>query len=282
MIGDLHCHSKLSDGSTGLDDIVFYAKRAGLDALAITDHDTMSGVPRAEILGRRYGLTVIPGVEISTFDPNTGRRVHILCYLPHKSDALAGLLERTLEERRRSGERMIENVSHYYPVTREHVLRYSAASNSIYKVHIMQALLDLGYDTAIYGPLYQQLFSDHGGSCIEKTAYPQLEEVLQAVRQARGVAVFAHPSVYQSMELVRQLAPSGLIDGIEVYHPRNRPEDQQELLELCRQHNLIVTGGTDFHGSYASRKANPLGTCVTDAANLKKLFARAKELAGGR
>ena len=67
MIGDLHCHSKLSDGSTGLDDIVFYAKRAGLDALAITDHDTMSGVPRAEILGRRYGLTVIPGVEISTF-----------------------------------------------------------------------------------------------------------------------------------------------------------------------------------------------------------------------
>lgn len=63
MIGDLHCHSKLSDGSTGLDDIVFYAKRAGLDALAITDHDTMSGVPRAEILGRRYGLTVIPGVR---------------------------------------------------------------------------------------------------------------------------------------------------------------------------------------------------------------------------
>lgn len=78
MIGDLHCHSKLSDGSTGLDDIVFYAKRAGLDALAITDHDTMSGVPRAEILGRRYGLTVISGVEISTFDPDTGRRVHIL------------------------------------------------------------------------------------------------------------------------------------------------------------------------------------------------------------
>ena len=79
MIGDLHCHSKLSDGSTGLDDIVFYAKRAGLDALAITDHDTMSGVPRAEILGRRYGLTVIPGVEISTFDPNTGYTSCAIC-----------------------------------------------------------------------------------------------------------------------------------------------------------------------------------------------------------
>ena len=70
MIGDLHCHSKLSDGSTGLDDIVFYAKRAGLDALAITDHDTMSGVPRAELLGRRYGLTIHS-------EPDAGTRVQI-------------------------------------------------------------------------------------------------------------------------------------------------------------------------------------------------------------
>ena len=278
MIGDLHCHSKLSDGSTGLEDIVFYAKRAGLDVLALTDHDTMSGISRAEVLGKRYGLTVLPGVEISTFDPDTGRRVHILCYLPNKPDRLAGLLKRTLEERRRSGEQMIQNVTRYFPVTREHILRYAAASNSIYKVHIMQALLDLGYDTAIYGQLYQQLFSDRGGSCLVNTVYPTLDEVLQTVKSARGVAVFAHPSVYRSMELVRRLAPSGLIDGIEVYHPRNTPEDQQELLALCRDHQLIVTGGTDFHGSYASRRANPLGTCVTDQDNLKKIFQRAKEL----
>ena len=68
MIGDLHCHSKLSDGSTSLEDIVFYAKRADLDALAITDHDTLAGASRAQVLGKRYGITVIPGVEISTFD----------------------------------------------------------------------------------------------------------------------------------------------------------------------------------------------------------------------
>lgn len=80
------------------------------------------------------------------------------------------------------------------------------------------------------------------------------------------------------MDLVKHLAPSGLIDGIEVYHPRNTPEDQQVLLKLCEENNLIVTGGTDFHGSYASRKANPLGTCVTDEDNLKKIFRRAKEL----
>ena len=173
MIGDLHCHSKLSDGSTSLEDIVFYAKRAGLDALAITDHDTLSGASRAQVLGKRYGITVIPGVEISTFDPDTQRRVHILCYLPLKPDRLAGLLSRTLEQRRISGEQMIQKVSRLYPVTREHILRYAAASNSIYKVHIMQALLDLGYDTSIYGQLYAQLFSDSGGSCLVKTVYPR-------------------------------------------------------------------------------------------------------------
>lgn len=168
MIGDLHCHSKLSDGSTSLEDIVFYAKRAGLDALAITDHDTLAGASRAQVLGKRYGITVIPGVEISTFDPDTQRRVHILCYLPLKPDRLAGLLSRTLEQRRISGEQMIQKVSRLYPVTREHILRYAAASNSIYKVHIMQALLDLGYDTSIYGQLYAQLFSDSSGSCLVK------------------------------------------------------------------------------------------------------------------
>ena len=282
MIGDLHCHSKLSDGSTSLDDIIFYAKRAGLDALAITDHDTMSGVSRAQALGHRFGLTVLPGVEISTKDADTGRRVHILCYLPSKPDRLAGLLKRTLEERRRAGEKMIENVTRFYPVTREHIMRYANASSSIYKVHIMQALLDLGYDTTIYGSLYKELFSDKTGSCLEKTAYPSLEEVLTTARSAGGVIVFAHPSVYQSMELARQLASSGLIDGIEVYHPRNTKDDQEELLKLCAQNHLIVTGGTDFHGSNASRKANPLGTCITDDANLRKIFLRSKELAGGR
>ena len=71
---------------------------------------------------------------------------------------------------------------------------------------------------------------------------------------------------------VRRLAPSGFIDGIEVYHPRNTEEDQQELLTLCRQNGLLITGGTDFHGSYASRRANPLATCVTDEENLKGIF----------
>lgn len=281
MIGDLHCHSKLSDGSTSLEDIVFYAKRSGLDFISITDHDTMSGTSRAEILGKRYGIGVIPGMEISCTDSQTGRRAHILCYLPHKPDRIAGLLTRILDDRRRAGREMLRRVMKSYPITEEHVNRYVSASKSIYKVHIMQALLDLGYDTQIYGELYHRLFDPQSpNTCYEPVHYPTVEEALGYVKIARGIAVLAHPSVYRSMELAERLAREGLIQGVEVHHPKNRPEDQARLLELAQTYGLLVTGGTDFHGYYASGSANPLGSCLTDEQNLKKLFELAEDLKG--
>ena len=276
MIGDLHIHSKLSDGSASLEDIVFYAKRSGLDFIAITDHDTLAGVSRAEILGRRYGVGIIPGVEISARDPDNGRRVHLLCYLPQKPDRLAGLLERILEDRRRAGLVMLDRVMRSFPITEEHVMRYASASMSIYKVHIMQALLDLGYDTRIYGDLYHSLFDkDSPNSCYEQVAYPTVDEALDAVAEADGVAVLAHPSIYRSMELLERLAPTGRLQGVEIDHPRNHPEDQPRMRKIAEENGLIVTGGTDFHGFYASGHSNPLGSCITQEESLRRLFETA-------
>ena len=158
MIGDLHCHTKLSDGSMGIEDIVFYAKRMGLDFLAITDHDTMAGVTRATVLGQRYGIQVIPGVEISCIDSKRGRKVHMLCYLPQKPMRLESIFQKTLNQRTQAGYNMIDKVCRLFPVTKEHILRYSSSSKSIYKQHIMQALMDLGYTNTIYGDLFHQLF----------------------------------------------------------------------------------------------------------------------------
>lgn len=279
MIGDLHCHSKLSDGSTSLEDIVFYSKRSGLDFISITDHDTMSGISRAEILGKRYGVNVISGVEISCHDPKTSRQVHILCYLPKKPDRIIGLLTRTLEDRKRAGKIMLERIMHFYPITEEHVGRYVSASKSIYKVHIMQALLDLGYDSKVYGEVYHMLFDkDSKTSCYESVTYPTVEEVLDLIKQTHGVAVFAHPSVYKSMELVEELSCAQLIHGIEVYHPRNSAQDKTKLLDIAQKYNLVITGGTDFHGFYSSDMANPIGSCITDEENIKKLYRVSKNL----
>src|SRR5574344_1593322 len=91
MVGDLHCHTKLSDGSLGIEDIIIQAKRTGVDFISITDHDTLSSSSRATVLGERYGVHVIPGVELSAWDKTRNSKVHILCYLPHKPDRLEGL-----------------------------------------------------------------------------------------------------------------------------------------------------------------------------------------------
>ena len=91
MKGDLHCHSKLSDGSQGIEDIIAMSKKMNLNFVAITDHDTMSSHSRAKIVGDRYGVQIIPAVEFSAFDYQRGRRVHILCYMPLKPDRLEGM-----------------------------------------------------------------------------------------------------------------------------------------------------------------------------------------------
>ena len=277
MIGDLHCHSKLSDGSCGLEDLVFYSKRAGLDVLAVTDHDTIAGVSRAQVLGKRYGISIIPGVELSCKDPETGRRVHLLCYFPQEPQRLEGLLHRTQNSRKEAGLKMLERLMTLYPVTKEHVFRYSASSSGIFKVHLMQALLDLGYDKEIYGKLYHQLFDSSSPSCIKEAVdYPTGDEGLEAIRSAKGLAVLAHPSVYRSMELLERLAKEGRLDGVELYHPRNTAEDQEHLRQIAAGCGLLTTGGTDFHGSYSS-DPNPLATCISTQRQLQALYQAAQQ-----
>ena len=279
MIGDLHCHSKLSDGSTGLDDLVFYAKRAGLDVIAVTDHDTMAGVARAQVLGQRYGLDVIPGCEVSCVDPDTNRRVHVLCYFPQKPNRLEPLFHKILSSRNRAGMEMIQRLMRQYPLTLEHVQRYSNSSKAIYKVHIMQALLDLGYDTKIYGDLYKQLFSSKSpGNVNAPVEYPSVYEALDYIRIAKGIPVMAHPSIYDSMELLERLAREGKLMGVEIDHPKNREEDKTTMRQLAEEYGLLVTGGTDFHGYYTSGHANPLATALTLEEDLKKLYKAAENL----
>ena len=279
MIGDLHCHTKLSDGSASLEDVVFYSKRAGLDVISITDHDTMAGVSRAIVLGKRYGVTVIPGTEISAMDPDTGRKVHVLCYFPQKPNRLDSLFYKVQESRTQAGLKMIHRVMEQYPITMEHVNRYSASSKCIYKVHIMQALLDLGYDTRIYGDLFHELFDRNSPTnCLAPVNYPSVYDALDYIRIAKGIPVLAHPSVYDSMGILEKLAKEKRIMGVEISHPRNKPEEQVRMKEIAEEYGLLTTGGTDFHGYYASGHANPLATCITTEQELQALYKAADQL----
>ena len=102
MAADLHCHTKLSDGSVGIEDLIVIAQKSGIDTIAITDHDCLAGTVRGKVIGKRYGVNVIPGVEISAIDNEAGKKVHILCYLADAPDRLEGLCKRTSIARKRA------------------------------------------------------------------------------------------------------------------------------------------------------------------------------------
>ncbi len=262
MAGDLHCHTKISDGSLGIEDLISIAKRKGLSTISVTDHDTTAGATRAVILGKRLGIQVLHGVELSTMDHERGRKAHLLCYLCDSPDRLEGLCRRIGEGRRAAGMEMVRKVMRYYPITSELVVKCATGSTNIFKQHIMHALLDAGYADSMYGDLYHKLFGKDGCATVP-IEYPDTRDVLTAIHEAGGIAVLAHPHVYQSEDLLTELVSLGL-DGVEVWHPNHSEEQQQALLDFATQQALLTTGGSDFHGMY-SRTARPLGsTSVSD------------------
>lgn len=271
MKGDLHVHTTLSDGSLGMEEVIAQAKRIGLDFISITDHDTMSSISRAKILGERYGVQTIPGVELTAWDKTRNRKVHILCYAPQKPDRLEGICRRCSEIRQSCAKETVENVLKLFPITSEDITKHLSGSKSIYKQHILHALIEYGYSTHFYGKLNDELFNEQTGSCIVEREYPDVNYVLELIHSARGVAVLAHPMVYDSVDLIDDLASNGKLDGVEVYHYSADEEQQAMLLAKANEYDLIVTGGSDFHGLYNMRPTH-LGMYTTDKDNIDRIL----------
>lgn len=271
MSADLHCHTKISDGSTGLDDLILLAKKRRISTIAVTDHDTLAGVTRAKVLGERYGVKVIPGVEFSCYDYSRNRRVHLLGYLFSYPDRLEGMCKRCGDARKQASMQMISKVMRFYPISAEMVAKVATGSTNIYLAHIMHTLMHAGYADAIYGSLFKKLFDYETGTCRAKIEYPDVFEVLELLKSANAVTVLAHPSVYDSMDLLPELIEKGL-NGVEVWHPRNSEEDTAKLIKIADEHNLIKTGGSDFHGMYTRHPVH-LGTCITPDECVEEMFA---------
>ncbi|NLK69817.1 MAG: PHP domain-containing protein [Clostridiales bacterium] len=271
MICDLHCHTKLSDGSLGIEEIIAQAKKTNIDFISITDHDTLSSFSRVSILGERYGVKVIQGVEMSAWDKERGKKVHILCYAPQKPDRLEGLCLKSCEIRKACSKEMVEKVMKLYPISLESVLKHATSSKSIFKQHIMHALIEYGYAMEFYGELNHKLFNLKNGICLVEREYPDVRFVLDLIHSARGIAVMAHPMEYDSLDLMEELAVEGKIDGVEAYHYSANEEQRKTILEIAEKYNLIVTGGSDFHGLYNSQPTH-LGSNSTSKENIDRII----------
>lgn len=283
MPGDLHNHSTCSDGSVPIHRLPLMAARVGLDTMAISDHDTILSVQYCYDHPTQDGVRLIPATELTGYDYERSHRVHLLAFWPDpESKALREHCDIMRQRRNECALQSCREIEALYPQFRtEQALEYAQDSGVLFKSGIMQALQQLGLCDGIYTGLYHELFGwEPRGKCLHSPAYPPVREVLATARASGAVVVFAHPTVYKSMPLVRELVAEGAIDGIEVDHPRNSPEDRAECAALCAAHGLIVTGGSDFHGANHG-KPHPVGACVTADDQIARVEALARQRRGG-
>lgn len=281
MKTELHCHTKLSDGSCTFNEILDMAVREGICHLAITNHDTTLELKEMVRKGLERKIEIIPGIEISAFDFKRNRKVHILGYFIEPGNtAIEKLCAPLIEQRHHANCKAVERlVEAGYSITWDNVLKYAEGGTGVYKQHIVHALIDQGYTTEIYGDLYKKLFSRGQNGKPPGIAYIPMEyvdagEAVRTVLQAGGVPVLAHPGQYQSFEVIPELVEKGL-QGIEVWHPLHGPDEEAKALECAQKYNLVITGGSDFHGFYGERQV-VLGSKCPGLAAVNALKSRSQ------
>ena len=246
---ELHCHTTYSDGTLSPQDLVLAAAKAGVQALAITDHDTIAGwdeaIATAHSLTQSTGkpMEIIPGVELSV--TYKGRSVHILGFYPD-AEALRPLLAKRLAGRRRRTEQIVEQLAQLgYPIDCPNMENERMAPG---RPHIAKALLEAGYIDRLQDAFDQWI----GEGKPAYVAYEELtvEDGLALLRSTGAITVWAHPWLFRGGNIegmVYEMADAGLM-GLEVYHPGHTPSQQNRLTTLCRELGLIKTGGSDYHG----------------------------------
>ncbi|MFZ2539692.1 MAG: PHP domain-containing protein [Oscillospiraceae bacterium] len=269
--GDLHTHTHLSDGSCSIERLFQLAKNTGLDYISITDHDHISDKDRDNELSKKYCVKSIDGVEISAKDFGRNRRVHILCYMPNKTDELREICKRITDNRVSAGLKMAKLAADKYPITAHDIQNNAIHSDCIFKQHIMQTLISAGFATQIFGELFHELFDFKTGSCMVEHEHVDVYEVLGAVKRSGGICVMAHPYTYNSLDFLNEILDKGYLDGIEVWSSKSSLEQESVLLDICKKHNLIPTGGSDFHGAHSSRIC-PIGIKTTPKESIEAMF----------
>ena len=275
---DLHTHSTASDGTDTPGQLVAAAHRAGVDVLAITDHDTTGGWDAAAA-ALPSGMRLVRGAEFSCVSP-TGRAerpvsVHLLGYLFDPAHpAIVAEQSRLRDERVVRLARITEKMTaDGYPVDVESVFELVPEGTSVGRPHLARALVAAGVVESVNDAFATLL---HNGSpyYVPKADTP-VERAIAMVRAAGGVAVFAHPLARRRGRVVEpsviaDLATVGL-GGVEVDHPDHSQEDRELLRELAAAHDLVTTGSSDYHGT---NKVTPVAEEHTDPDAFEALLAR--------
>jgi predicted metal-dependent phosphoesterase TrpH len=272
---DLHTHSSVSDGTESPAELLATAQAAGLDVVALTDHDTTAGWSLAEA-ARPPGLIVVPGMEMSCrWFPGDQPpiSVHLLAYLfDPLHPAFAAERSRLRDERLERGERIVAALAaDGYPVSWERIVDHSEGG-VVGRPHIARALVAAGVVVSVEDAFATLLH--HGSPYYVAKADTEVRDGIALIRAAGGVPVFAHGLATArgrvvGDEAIVTMTEAGLL-GLEVDHPDHTPQQREHLRGLADDLGLISTGSSDYHGA---NKPTPIAACTTDPGQLEALLA---------
>lgn len=268
MKADLHVHSTASDGTVRPGELVALALAAGIDVLALADHDSVEGIGEATSAAASAELMLIPAVELSTV-ADGGTDAHILGYfIDHTDPDLLAHLADLRAARLRRAEAMVGALSRAgYAVTLEAVLELSDGG-AVGRSHVARALVSAGHASDV-ADAFRRLIG-HGRPFYVRKDVRTPEEAIEIITSAGGLAVIAHPGVTGADELLEPLAHAGLA-GVEAFHADHSEEQREHYASWARAQGLLVTGGTDFHGHHAPNP--PLGSVDIPESDIAALLA---------
>lgn len=254
---DLHMHTTASDGRCTPEELVDRAWHAGIRTMSITDHDTLAAIPLAAAAAARRGMTLVPGIEITSI--HQGRDVHVLAYFV--SEAMPGLEPLLSTQRRLRAERALEISSRLErlgaPIDADALLEEARApgGKSLARPQIAAALVAAGHVGSIAEAFERYLGEDSPAYVPHRGATPA--QVVEIVTRGGGVASLAHPGYRPRDEIIPEMIEAGLT-AIEVFHSSHDGPAQAHYLALAEGKGLEVTGGSDFHGD-GTRRAEFFG-----------------------
>lgn len=270
---DLHAHSTASDGALAPAEGVKAAHAAGLSAYALTDHDTLAGIPEAQATADALGIRLVPGVEMSVHQG--AEEVHLLGLHIRDVTELQARLEDIRGFRRSRAETIVSLLNAAgVPVTFEAVLTESAGG-AIGRPHVARALVAGGYVRDMREAFDRWLAAGRP-AYVDKERL-DIAEGIRMIHEAGGIAVYAHPGTDGRREKIEPLALAGL-DGIEVKHPSHSREDELRLASLAAFFGLVVSGGSDWHGAMQGTRV--LGAMHVPASWLELQDRRVRERRG--
>lgn len=248
---DLHSHTTASDGSLSPTQLVQLAHDSGLCALAVTDHDTLAGIPEATEAGKKLGVEIVPAVEISGIWP-TGT-LHMLGYLlDTQSPALNAALDQLLEGRNTRNPRIIANLNKMGMAITLDEAAAQAGGKVVGRPHIAKVMLAKGYVKSIQ-EAFDKYLADNAPA-FENKEVMKPAEAIKAIHAGGGLAVLAHPNWLKCPDdaavekAIVDLKAAG-IDGVEVWHSDHHEREETLYSRIAEKHGLVTSGGSDFHGA---------------------------------